>query len=122
RRAAILPSFAFTGQTYTIAVVHTGRNLDRQRLVLLHAPAPLAATARLLDLLAGTATGRTRLLDRKMAARHAHLAIALTSPTGNGLGTGLRARTFAGIADHQRRQLEVDGIAENRLLQGQSQL
>jgi hypothetical protein len=56
-----------------------------------------------------------------MATRHAYLAVAIAGTQVTGLVPGLAPRAFAGGAGHQRRQLQIDGVTEHRLLQGQGE-
>ena len=97
-RTAVHAMFAFAREADAVALVDTGRNLDRQRLVRLDAPCAVAGAAGVLDLLAVAVAHRAGLLDAEEALLHAHLAVALAGTASDRLRTRLGAGAAAGAA------------------------
>ncbi len=117
RRPAVDAGFAFAGQADAIALVDAGRNLHRQRFVLLEASRAAARGARRLHDLAAAVTFRARLLNREKALLHAHLAMAVAGRALDRLGAGLGARAMAGLAFVQRRNADLGFGAARGFLQ-----
>src|SRR5512143_2905629 len=117
RRAAVDAGFAFTSQTDAVAAVDPGRNLDRQRLVLLDAAFAMASGAGIGHHLAGAAATRTGLLHREEALLNADLAMAAAGGAGGRLSARLGAATVAGITFFQRGDADLGFGAARRFLE-----
>src|SRR6185436_508146 len=117
RRPAVAPGFAFAGEPDAVAVVDTGRYLHRQVLLLADPALTEAVVAGLGDHLAAALATRAGLLDREDALLHADLAGAMARLAGHGLGVGLGAAAFAGLAFAERREFYFGRVAEHRLFQ-----
>jgi hypothetical protein len=98
RRAAVDAMLAFAGEAYAIALVDPGRNLDRQRLVLLDATGAMTGAAGVGNVTPGAVAFGAGLLDREEALLHADLAVAGAGRAGFGFAALLGAAAAAGLA------------------------
>ncbi len=121
-RATILSGLALAGQPDPIAVVDTGRHLDRQRAGLAYPASTATVAAGIVDDLAGTATRRTGLLHREKALLHTHLPRSAASRTRRRRAAFLRARPITGFAARERRHGYLHLVAEHGLLEIERQL
>src|SRR5579863_2911291 len=119
--SAVGPRLALAGEPYTVARVHAGRHLHRQRLLLLHPALSVAVRAGVRDDLAPAVAARTGLLHREEALLHAHLAAAVAGGAGHGLAALLGAAAVADLAGHERWHVDVHRVAEHRLLEGEGE-
>ena len=116
-RAAVDAVFAFAGEPDAIALVDAGRNLDRQRLVLLDASDAVAAVAGVGDEAAGAVALGAGLLDREEALLHAHLAVTAAGRAGLRLRARFGAGAVAGLAVFHGRDADLGFRAVCRLLE-----
>ncbi len=116
-RSAVHAGLALAGEANAIALVHAGRNLDREGLVALDAPGAAARGAGVGHHLARAVAGRARLLDREEALREAHRARAVAGLACLRLRAGFRAGPAARVAGLHRRDADLGLGAARRLLE-----
>src|SRR5690606_20199709 len=121
RRPAVLARLAFAAEADTIAVIHPGRHLDRQRLGLLHPTPATAGATRIGNDGAATMTTRACLLDGEESLLYAYIPVTMTSRTGFRLAAILDAAAPARLAYHPSRHLDLYLGTAYRFLQGQIQ-
>src|SRR5690554_5349075 len=97
RRSSVYTHLTFAGQANTVASINTWRHLDGEGFLLAHPTLAMAALARVLDDLAGAATGRTGLLHGEEALLHPYLPHALTGATGFRAGAFFGATAITGF-------------------------
>src|SRR5690606_28798879 len=122
RRTTVLAGLPFARQTDAVAIVHAGRHLDGEGLVLLHASMPMAGRARIGDDRAGAAAARAGLLDGEKALLHAHLADAAAGLAGRGGRSLARPGAVADRAGHHGRHADLDGSPLHRLFEAELQV
>src|SRR5688500_18094903 len=118
RRAAVPARLAFAGQAHPVALVHAGRNLDRQRLLQLDAPAAAAGVAGIRDDAAAAVAARAGLRDGERTLGNAHLPGAAAGRTGRRLRARARAAALADLAHRHGGNADLGLEAVRRLLQG----
>ena len=116
-RATFNAHLALTGETDTITGIHTRWYLDGQCFLFLDATGSVTLLTRIFDDLAGTATGRTRLLHREKALLHPYLAHAITGTTSFRPRTLLGPGAVAGVALSMAGNADLNGFAFYRLFQ-----
>ena len=117
RRRAPRAGLPFARHAQAVAVIHSGRHRDGQRLATLHAAATAAGRARVADDAAGATAARTRLLEREKALGDADLATPAALRTIDGLGAGLGPAAIAALAGRQVGHGNLHRVAAHGLLQ-----
>ncbi len=108
---------AFAGETNARALLHAGRNRDRQRLLAPDPALTAADAARILDHPAGAAAGRARPLDGEEALLGAHLAVAVAGRAGDRPRTGFAATAMAPLAADRGRHADLRVAAAEGILE-----
>src|SRR5512139_3076621 len=117
RRTAVDAGLAFARQPHAVALVDAGRDLHRQRLLVLHAPGAGAGRAGVRDGLTRAVAARAGLRHRERPLRHAHLARAAAGGAGLRVRAGLGAGAVAGVALGERRDADLGLEAVRHLLE-----
>jgi hypothetical protein len=112
RRPTIDAVLTLAREPNAIALIDSGRNLDRQRLVLLDPTRAVTRRTGVGNEAAGAVTLRAGLLDREETLLQANLTAALTGRAGLRLRTGLGAAAMAGVADLHGRNANLGFGAE----------
>src|SRR5690606_10004548 len=116
-RAAVAARLALPRQPNAVAAVHARRDLPRQRPDFADDARSRAVGAWLLDAGARAAACGARLLDREEALLHAHAAVTAAGRARHTLRTGRRTRAFARAARDTARDLDLDRVARDGLLE-----
>src|SRR5690606_30802826 len=122
RRPAVTARLALARQPDAVAVVDACRHLDRKRPDLADDTRARAIGARLLDARTRAAADRARLLDREKALLHTHVAVAGARRARDALRAGRRPRAVARSARDPARNLDLDRVARDRLLERELEL
>src|SRR5690606_25180004 len=109
RRGTGRAGLAFAGEADAVAVVHAGRDLHRQRLLLLHPAIAVARRTGIGDHLPASPVVGARLLHGDDAALLAHLLASVACAAGLDLAVG-RTRAVAGRT--RRRARHVDALVD----------
>ena len=112
--AAVSAGLAFTGQPQPGAVVHPGRNFDGDFFGNLDQPVAPALSAGMGNGLAASLAIRTGCANGEKTLAAAHLTRALAVGAGFGIGSGLAAFSFAGIAAFGFGHIDFGFGAESR--------
>src|ERR1051325_3510692 len=116
-RAAAHTRFAFAGETDPCALVHPGRDVDRQGLASLDPALAAAGGAGIGDRLADAAALRAGLLDHEEALARPDLAAAAAHRAGLGRSAGLGPRAAARLAGRGGVDLKLDLAAVEGVLE-----
>src|SRR5690606_34604383 len=122
RRPAVAAGFAFARQPNAVAVVDARRHLHGQRPDLAHDARARAIGTRLLDTGARAAARGARLLYGEEPLLHADIAVTAACRARDTLRAGCRARAFTRLARDAARDLDLDGVARDGLLERELEL
>ncbi len=116
-RAAVAARFALAGQANAIAGVDARGNLHGERLLLANAALPITSVAGIGNDFAAALAAWAGLLNGEYRLLYPDLALTAAGIAGLGRGALGGARALAGLAFHQRRNLNLGVGAEHRFLQ-----
>jgi hypothetical protein len=96
-RTASRTRLALTTESNAIPGIHTGRDLDGQRLSFFYQPLTSAFATRIRNRLSSSSALWTGLLNLKKALLHPHLTTATTTAAGHRPTAWLSAAAITGV-------------------------
>jgi len=119
RRPTVFTCLTFTGQTNTVAVIHTRWHLDRQGLAFFYAALAVAVATGIGNGLALAMAMGTGLLYREKALLDTHLTGSTTGAAGDRRRAFFSTAAITGFTGHQGWNLDLYGGAGHRVFQPQ---